>query len=127
MPHSPLVATTEETTVPITAPTNTIDFGHHDLLLSDFVLSGQVTFDRARQLLTISEPTGDSEVLNMDATAEGYVCFPDELVIKDWSEHSGLTSALVDAGIVMRTETIAVGPFDSRAYRVVVLDPEVAR
>lgn len=111
----------------ITAPTTTIDFGHHDLLLHDIVLSGQVTFDRTRQLLEIRDTDGDSEVLNVDMTMHGYVCFPDELILKDWSEHSGLTAALVDVGIVMRTETIAVGPFDSRAYRVLVLDPEAAR
>lgn len=104
-----------------------IDFGHHDLLLQDIVLSGQVTFDRDRQLLTITEPTGDSEVLNVDLTLEGYVCFPDELILRDWSEHSGLCAALVDAGIAMRTETITVGPFDSRAYRCLVVDPEAAR
>lgn len=104
-----------------------IDYGHHDLLLSDIVLSGRVTFDRRRQLLEIRDVDGDSEVLNADMTMHGYVCFPDELLIRDWSEHSGLTSALVDAGIVMRTETLRIGPFSSRAYRVIVLDPEAAR
>lgn len=109
------------------APSTLIDFGRHDLLLSEIVLTGRVAFDRARQLLTLTEPSGDAEVLNVDLTLEGYVTFPDELIIRDWSEHSGLTSALVDAGIVMRTETLRIGPFDSRAYRVLVLDPEVAR
>ena len=109
------------------APTTTIDFGHRDLLLSEIVLSGRVAFDRARQLLTITEPSGEAEVLNVDLTLEGYVTFPDELFIRDWSEHSGLCAALVDAGIVMRTETLRIGPFDSRAYRVLVLDPEAAR
>lgn len=114
--------------MPITpAPATTIDFGHHDLLLPDFVLSGRVVFDRGRQLLELHEPTGDSEVLNTDLTLHGYVTFPDELLIRDWSEHSGLCGALVTAGIVMRTETLRIPPFDSRAYRVLVLDPEAAR
>lgn len=82
----------------ITTPTTAIDFGHHDLLLPDFILTGTITFDRARQLLELHGTGGDSEVLNLDATAEGHLCFPDELIIKDWSEPSGLTSALVDAG-----------------------------
>lgn len=107
--------------------TVTIDYGHRDLLLPDFVLTGRITFDRARQLLELHDVDGHSEVLNLDATAEGYICFPDELILKDWSEHSGLTAALVDAGIVIRTETLRIGPFNSRAYRVLVLDPEAAR
>ena len=51
-------------------PTTTVDFGHHDLLLSDIVLSGTVTFGRVRQLLTITEPSGDSDVLNTDLTMD---------------------------------------------------------
>ena len=64
---------------PYIVPTTTIDFGHRDLLLSEIVLSGRVEFDRARQLLTITEPFGESEVLSVDLTLEGYVTFPDEL------------------------------------------------
>ncbi|MFL0424198.1 hypothetical protein ACH0AC_00230 [Micrococcus luteus] len=102
-----------------------IDFGHHDLLLEDFVLTGRITYDRRRQLLELHDLEGGTDVLNTDLRGEGFICFPDELILKDWSEHSGLCQALVDAGIVMRTETLTVGPFSSRAYRVLVLTPEV--
>ena len=104
-----------------------IDFGHHDLLLPDFVLTGRITYDRRRQLLELHGPDSDSEVLNTDLRTEGYLCFPDEVILKDWSEHSGLCQALVDAGVVMRTESLRVGPFASRAYRCLVLDPEAVR
>lgn len=110
--------------IPSSAPA-VIDFDHHDLLLEDFVLAGRVTYDRRRQLLELHDPEGGTEVLNTDLRSEGYICFPDELILKDWSEHSGLCQALVDAGVVMRTESLRVGPFDSRAYRCLVLDPEV--
>ncbi|EJV7053165.1 hypothetical protein N7U83_003047 [Listeria monocytogenes] len=103
-----------------------LDFGHHDLLLPDFVLTGTIPYDRRRRLLELHGPDGDSEVLNTDLRAEGYLTFPDEVLIRDWSEHSGLAGALVDAGIAQRTETIKVGPFDSRAYRLQLLTPEVA-
>lgn len=121
-----LIDTTEETLMP--ARTHSItDFGHHDLLLPDCVLTGHVVFDQARNLLKLRHPLEGDEVLNVDLTREGYVAFPGELFLKDWSEHSGLCGALVDAGIVERLETLSVGPFDSRAYRVRVLTEAVAR
>ena len=43
----------------------------------------------------------------------------------DWTEHEGLADALVMAGVVMTVESVRVGPFSSRAYRVLVLTPEV--
>lgn len=39
----------------MTIRTATIDFGHHDLLLPDFVMSGRVTFDRRRQLFDLHD------------------------------------------------------------------------
>lgn len=112
--------------MPITSSAPAVlDFGHHDLLLEDFVLTGRVTYDPRRQLLELHGPDGDVEVLNTDLRTEGYLCFPGEVTLKDWSEHNGLCQALVDAGLVMRTETLVVGPFSSRAYRVLVLTPEV--
>ncbi|QAV29298.1 hypothetical protein [Micrococcus luteus] len=109
------------------APADVLDYGHHDLLFADFVLTGRVTYDRRRQLLELHGPDGNSEVLNTDLRTEGYLSFPGEVILKDWSEHSGLCQALVDAGVVMRTASLRVGPFDSRAYRCLLLDPEVAR
>lgn len=64
------------------------------------------------------------EVLSTSLRAYGYIEFPGEVFIKDWSEHSGLAAALVDAGAGEITETLTVGPFDSRAYRF-QLAPEV--
>lgn len=112
--------------MPITSSAPAVlDFGQHDLLLPDFILSGRITYDRRRQLLELHGPDGDSEVLNVDLRAEGYLTFPDEVLIRDWSEHSGLAGALVDAGIAHRTETLKIGPFSSRAYRLQLLTTEV--
>lgn len=109
---------------PIT-PVDVIDFGHHDLLLPDFVLTGHLTYDRRRGLLELHGPDGIAEVLNTDLRAEGFIAFPDEVLVRDWSEHAGLAGALVDAGVAMRTESFQVGPFSSRAYRLQLLDPAV--
>lgn len=88
-------------------------------------MPGTVTYEAHTQQLAITYEDGETEVLSIDLTLAGYVTFPGEAFIKDWSEHAGLTSALVDAGIVTRVETLQIGPFDSRAYCVVVLTPEV--
>ncbi|MCD0172533.1 hypothetical protein [Micrococcus luteus] len=106
-------------------PTTATTFPDTTLFLPDGVMSGTITYEARTQQLAIAYEDGETEVLSIDLTLDGYVCSPGEAFIKDWSEHSGLTSALVDAGIVMRVETFVVGPFDSRAYRVLVLTPEV--
>lgn len=111
----------------MTIRTATSGFGHHDPLLPDFVMSGRVTFDCRRQLFELHDRLEGSEVLNADLSLEGHIRFPDEVIIRDWSEHTGLAAALIDAGILMRTETIVVGPFSSRAFRHIILDPEMAR
>ncbi|MCV7512483.1 hypothetical protein M3D71_010060 [Micrococcus luteus] len=95
------------------------------LFLPDGVISGTITYEARTQQLAIACEDGETEVMSIDLTLEGYLADPGECLIKDWSEHSGLTSALVDSGVVMRTETLTVGPFDSRAYRCLVLTPEV--
>lgn len=111
----------------MSAPATITRFPGVSLFLPDALMSGDVTYDPRTGQLVITYEDGDTEVLSTDLTLEGYVAVRGEALVKDWSEHSGLTSALVDAGIVMRTETLTVGPFASRAYRCLVLDPEVAR
>lgn len=109
------------------ATTTAIGYGHHDLLLPDFVLSGRFDYDLRRTALTLTNSDGEAEVLSVDLWADGYVTAPGEALVKDWSEHAGLAGALVDAGVAMRTETLVVGPFASRAYRLLMLNPEVTR
>src|SRR5699024_12701177 len=64
--------------------------------------------------------------LSTDLSVYGYVAEPGQVFIKDWSEHAGLADALVLARVVSPLESLRVGPFSSRAYRVRVLD-EVVR
>lgn len=109
----------------MSARTATTTFPGVTLFLPDGVMAGTLTYEARTQQLTITYEDGETEVLSMDLTLEGYLAAPGECLIKDWSEHSGLCQALVDAGVVMRVETLSVGPFSSRAYRVLVLDPEV--
>lgn len=109
----------------MSARTATTTFPGVTLFLPDGLMTGTVTYDAGTSQLAITYEDRQVEVLSIDLTLEGYVAAPGEAFIKDWSEHSGLTGALVDAGLVMRTETVEVGPFSSRAYRVLVLSPEV--
>lgn len=48
-----------------------IDFGHHQLLLPDFVLTGAITYDRRRGLLELHGPDGGTEALSVDLRAAG--------------------------------------------------------
>ena len=70
-------------------------------------------------LLALDPATGESEVLT--TRLPDFPLLPDEAVVKDWSEHSGLARALTEAGVVELVDAIAVGPFASTAHRVRVL------
>lgn len=96
------------------------------LHLPEMTLTGDIRYDhRLRLLELIDTESWETEVLSLDMTAYGYVTAPGETWIKDWSEHGGLADALVMAGVVMTCESVRIGPFDSRAYRCLVLTPEV--
>lgn len=67
------------------------------------------------------EPAEGDEWLSTDLTASAHAARPGESFVKDWSEHSGLAAALASAGIVEILESLDVGLFGSRAYRVCVV------
>lgn len=92
---------------------------HVELRLEHVTLTGTVEYDPSQNALTIMCPdTDESEVLTVDLTQYGYVAFPGEVFVKDWSEHSGLAGAIQAAGIATVVEQITVGPFESTAYRI---------
>lgn len=103
------------------------EFPRVALHLPEATLAGTVRYDRRRRLLELVDDYGESEVLSLDMSYYGYVTAPGEAWIKDWSEHAGLADALVMADVVMSVESVRVGPFASRAYRCLVLDPEAVR
>lgn len=86
-----------------------------------FTLTGDLELRQGILVLANAHAPGDdftsTEPLSTSLLAYGYIEFPGEVFIKDWSEHEGLAAALVDAGAGEVTETLTVGPFNSRAYR----------
>lgn len=84
-------------------------------------ISGDVLYDPERCALVHHDPAEGDEWLSIDLTASGHVARPGECFVKDWSEHSGFAAALASAGIVEILESVDVGPFGSRAYRVCVV------
>lgn len=85
----------------------------------------EIHHDPALHALVALDPdTGESEVLT--TRLPDFPLLPDEAVVKDWSEHSGLAHALDDAGVVQLIDAIAVGPFAATAHRVRVLTAEDA-
>lgn len=92
---------------------------HAVLTFNDIVLEGRIEYDRSQHSLAIANPdTGEEEVLTINLLTSGYVAFPGEVFVKDWSEHSGLAAELEQAGIAEVVETVVVGPHQQRAYRM---------
>lgn len=81
--------------------------------------------DPAQNMLEMLFSDGDSEILTVDLLASGYVAFPGEVFVRDYSAHSGLPAALAAAGVCELVETLSVGPFGSRVARMRVLAPQV--
>lgn len=103
----------------------TTTFPRVALHLPEMTLTGDIVYDPRRRVLELRDPEEGSDVLSLDMSYYGYVTGPGEVWIKDWTEHEGLADALVMAGVVMTVESVRIGPFSSRAYRVLVLTPEV--
>src|SRR5699024_151427 len=94
------------------------------LVLPHVTLTGHIRHDRGAGTLDLLDEQG-VERLSTDLSVYGYVAEPGQVFIKDWSEHAGLADALVLARVVSPLESLRVGPFSSRAYRVRVLDEVV--
>lgn len=80
---------------------------------------GRVTYGGANGLLYFVADE-DNEVLSVNLEAYGLTTPPGHAWIKDWSEHSGVTSQLINVQAVTHKQTALVGPFDSPAHLVQV-------
>ncbi|MGW5929335.1 hypothetical protein ACWF2L_24255 [Streptomyces anulatus] len=63
---------------------------------------------------------GPAEPISISLRGYGLTPEPRNVFIKDWSEHSGLTARLAQAGLVMPVHVLSVGPYCSKAYEVQV-------
>lgn len=60
-----------------------------------FTMTGSIEHDPAQaSLAQVDAETGEDEVLSVDLSGYGYVPGPDEVFVKDWSEHHGFAAAL---------------------------------
>lgn len=91
------------------------------LAFNEIELTGRIEHDPAQNALGVLFPGGDSEVLTVDLLASGYVAFPGEVFVRDYSEHSGLPAALVAAGVCAEVEKLSIGPFGSDVSRMRVI------
>lgn len=94
---------------------------HVVLMLEGFELEGRIVHSPGECALTMLLPDGSDEALSVDLVSSGYVAFPGEVFVKDYSEHAGLPAALVEAGVCEPVEEVRVGPFDSPVVRMRVL------
>ena len=91
------------------------------LAFNEIELTGCIEHDPAQHALEMLFPDGDSEMLTVDLLASGYVAYPGEVFVRDYSEHSGLPAALVAAGVCGEVEKLSVGPFSSSVSRMRVI------
>lgn len=93
---------------------------------SGFVITGAIHHDDARRGLFLEDSEGPTEVLSTNLAAYGMNPLDGHVFIKDWTEHYGVTAALVAQGVVTIVDEVHVGPFSSRAYQVRVHTAEEA-
>lgn len=95
-----------------------------DLVLSfnEIELVGELQHDPSQHALALVFDDGDSEVLSIDLLSSGYVAFPGEVFVRDYSEQSGLPAALVKAGVCEAVEEITLRPHGSRVQRMRVIE-----
>lgn len=89
-----------------------VDFGAIEL-------TGSLHHDDAQRALTLLTDEGPERV-SVNLEAYGLIPRPGRVFIKDWSEHTGLTARLAEAGLVEIIGSVVVGPFSSTAYEVEV-------
>ncbi|WP_125098679.1 hypothetical protein [Leucobacter chromiireducens] len=92
------------------------------LSFNEIDLTGELQHDPTQHALVIVFDDGDSEMLSIDLTISGYVAFPGEVFVRDYSEHSGLPTALVEASVCEVVEEIVLPPHGSRVQRMRVIE-----
>ncbi|WP_405824175.1 hypothetical protein OG705_29050 [Streptomyces sp. NBC_00838] len=91
----------------------TVDFGCVEL-------TGSLVHDDEHRVLELENAEGPAESISISLRNYGLTPEPGNVFIKDWSEHSGLTARLAQAGLVKPVHTLTVGPYQSTAYEVQV-------
>ena len=94
---------------------------HHRRLPRNHLDGGIEHDPEQRALAIVDDETGEEEVLSFSLAAGGVVLEADQVLVKDWSEHSGLARAFQEAGVVRIVGWVRLPPFVPIAYRVVVL------
>lgn len=87
----------------------------------DFTLEGTLVYEPATDSLVVHSAYEAPEVLTVSLLEYGFMTDPGEVFVKDWSEHSGLAQALIDAGYAQLVDNHFVGPFRSRAVRLRII------
>ncbi|MFF4410144.1 hypothetical protein [Streptomyces sp. NPDC001404] len=90
----------------------TVDFGGIEL-------TGVLVHDDENRVLELELDEGP-EPISISLQGYGLMPEPGSVFIKDWSEHSGLTARLAQAGLVKPVHALTVGPFNSPVYEVQV-------
>lgn len=82
-------------------------------------LTGALVHDDGNRVLELELDEGPEPI---SISLQGYGLTPEagNVFIKDWSEHSGLTARLAQAGLVTPVHALTVGPYCSTAYEVQV-------
>ncbi|WP_181273550.1 hypothetical protein [Brevibacterium oceani] len=93
-------------------PDVTIDFGF-------VTIFGTLIHDDVERALFLLTEEG-YEHISTNLSAYDLEPSPGNVFIKGWSEHTGLTTNLVEQGLVRIVSSLSVGPFSATAYEVEV-------
>ncbi|MBC3179867.1 hypothetical protein [Corynebacterium lujinxingii] len=90
------------------------------LSLPNYELTGVIRHDANLRILELIDPdTGDSEVLSI--TLPDHSPASECVFVKDYSEHRGLTAALIRVGVGVVIRELKIGCFRSRVIELRVL------
>ncbi|MFE6939588.1 hypothetical protein [Streptomyces chartreusis] len=94
----------------------------HDVtvVFGSIELTGTLVHDDENRVLELENAEGPAEPISISLQGYGLTPEPGNVFIKDWSEHSGLTARLTQAGLVQPVHALTAGPFGSKAYEVQV-------
>lgn len=92
------------------------------LSFNEIELTGEMQHDPTQNALVLAFDDEDSEMLSIDLLSSGYVAFPGEVFVRDYSEHSDLPAALAEASVCEAVEEIVLSPHGSRVQRMRVIE-----
>lgn len=96
----------------------TINFG-------SAALTGTLQYDHVNADLALLTDEGTEQISTDLMHSHGIVSAPGNIIIKDWSEHSGLAQSLADTGLVTLIEEHTIRPHGAGGYSLTAYEVQL--